>query len=74
MALYTIIRIYEVPARNRIEATDRMIEALTLRVEGDFHVKDIIRDPDAKPGEGSRVSLRPPEGWLGLIRKQLLGI
>jgi hypothetical protein len=70
-ALYTIIRIYEVPAKNRIEATDRMIEALTLRVEGDFHVKDIIRDPDAKPGQGSKVSLKPPEGWLGLTAKQL---
>jgi hypothetical protein len=74
MALYTIIGVYEVPAKNRIEATDRMIEALTLRVEGDFHVKDIIRDPDAKPGEGSKVTLKPPEGWLSLLRKQLLGV
>ena len=73
MALYTIIRIYEVPAKNRIEATDRMIEALALRVEGDFHVKDIIRDPDAKPGEGAKVTLRRPDGWLTLMRKQLLG-
>jgi hypothetical protein len=74
VALYTIIRIYQVPADNQIEATDRMIEALALRVEGDFHVKDIIRDPDAKPGEGSKVTLKPPDGWLSLIRKQLLGI
>jgi hypothetical protein len=72
-ALYTIIRIYEVPAENRIQATDRMIEALALRVEGDFHIKDIIRDPDAKPGQGTKVTLKPPDGWLSLIRKQLLG-
>jgi hypothetical protein len=73
MALYTIIRIYEVPAHNQIDATDRMIEALALHVERDFHVKDIIREPDAKPGQGKKVSLKPPEGWLGLIRKQLIG-
>ena len=73
MALYTIIRIYEVPGENRIEATDRMIEALALRVEHDFHVKDIIRDPDAKTGQGKQVTLKPPDGWLTMIRKQLLG-
>jgi hypothetical protein len=49
MAVYTIIRIYEVPADTRQQATDRMLEALVLHVERDFHVKDIIRDPGAKP-------------------------
>ena len=73
MALYTIIRVYEVPASNRIEATDRMIEALALHVERDFHVKDIIRDPDAKPGQGKPVSLLPPAGWLTLLKRQLSG-
>ena len=43
MATYTIIRIYEVPADNQQQATDRMMETLVLRVEKDFHVKDIIR-------------------------------
>ena len=73
MAVYTIIRVYEVPADTQQQATDRMIEAVTLRVESDFHVKDIIRDPDAKPGQGTKVSLKPPEGWLSLLRKQLTG-
>ena len=73
MALYTIIRVYEVPASNRIEATDRMMEALALHVERDFHVKDIIRDPGAKPGQGKPVSLKPPAGWLSLIARQLAG-
>ena len=72
-ALYTIIRIYEVPAKNRIEATDRMIEALALRVEGDFHVKDIIRAPGSKPGQGKQVDLKPPAGWLTLLVRQLTG-
>ena len=73
MALYTIIRVYEVPASNRIEATDRMMEALALHVERDFHVKDIIREPDAKPGQGKPVSLLPPAGWLTRLKRQLTG-
>src|SRR5512144_1428583 len=73
MALFTIIRIYQVPADNRIEATDRMLEALTLGVEEDFHVKDILREPNGKQGSGVRVSLKPEKGWGTLLRDQLLG-
>ena len=73
MAVYTIIRIYEVPADTRQQATDRMLEALVLHVEHDFHVKDIIRDPSAKPGQGKRVELRPPAGWFTLLVRQLTG-
>jgi hypothetical protein len=73
MAVYTIIRIYEVPADTRQQATDRMLEALVLHVERDFHVKDIIRDPGAKPGQGKQVSLLPPAGWLTLVVRQLTG-
>jgi hypothetical protein len=73
MALYTIIRVYEVPADHRQQATDRMMEALLLHMEKDFHVKDVIRDPGAKPGQGREVRLLPPADWLTLIRQQLLG-
>jgi hypothetical protein len=57
MALFTIIRVYEVPAETKQQATDRMLEAIVLHVERDFHVKDIIREPGAKPGQGKPVSL-----------------
>jgi hypothetical protein len=70
MAVYTIIRVYKIPARNRIEATERMMEALELHVERDFHVRDYIREPDEKIGEGRPVNLRPA-GWLTLLREQL---
>ena len=70
MGLYTIIRVYEVPAENRIQATERMLEALMQHVEGDFHVKDYIREPGESPGKGHAVDLRPL-GWLTLIREQL---
>jgi hypothetical protein len=73
MALYTIIRVYEIPAENRIQATDRMMEALALHVERDYHVKDILREPGAKPGQGKKVELKPPTGWLTLLKQQLTG-
>ena len=46
MAVFTIMRIYEIPADNRIEATDRMLEALELHTEKDYHVTDILRNKD----------------------------
>ena len=73
MALWTIIRIYEIPGNNQMQATDRMMEAVALHVERDFHTKDIIRAPGAKPGEGKRISLDPPAGWLTLLKRQLSG-
>ena len=73
MAVFTIIRVYEVPADTQQQATDRMLEALVSHVERDFHVKDIIREPDAKPGQGKPVTLVPPAGWLTLVMQQLTG-
>ena len=48
-----------------------MLEAIVLHVERDFHVKDIIREPGAKPGQGKSVELRPVAGWLTLLKEQL---
>jgi len=73
MAVYTIIRVYEVPAESQQQATDRMLEAIVLHVERDFHVKDILREPGAKPGQGKEVRLIPPAGWLSLVVRQLTG-
>ena len=73
MPLFTIIRVYEVPADTQQQATDRMMEALALHVERDFHKKDIIREPGSKPGQGKPVILKPPAGWLSLIARQLAG-
>lgn len=71
MAIYIIIRLYRVPGRNQIEATDRMAEAIRLRVEGDFHVKDIVRRVGDKRGEWKRTNLRPARGWRELLKRQL---
>ncbi len=76
MAVCTIIRVYEVPADTQQQATDRMLEALVLHVEKDFHVKDIIREnveKGAKPGKWNAIKLAPPAGWLTLVVRQLTG-
>jgi hypothetical protein len=73
MAVWTIIRVYEVSAQSQIEATDRMLEAILVGREKYYHVKDIIRAPEAKPGAGVLVSLEPPRGFMALLREQLLG-
>jgi hypothetical protein len=72
MAVYTIIRVYEVPADSVQQATERMLEALMFHVERDFHVKDIIRKPNEKPGQGKAIDLRPT-GWLTLMIRQITG-
>jgi hypothetical protein len=76
MAVYTIIRIYEVPAASQQQATDRMLEAIAFHVEKDFHVKDIIREKvekGVKPGKWAPAKLAPPAGWLTLALRQLTG-
>ena len=73
MALYKIIRIYHVPASSRIEATDRMMEALAFRVERDYHVMDYIKSPQDEKGKGTKVDLRPPKGFMTALLDQLLG-
>ena len=73
MGTWTIIRVYKIPADNEYQATNRMLEALALHVEKDFHVIDIIREPGAKSGEGDVVDLTPPPGWKTLFRQQRTG-
>ena len=70
MAIYTIIRVYEVPAETKQQATERMLEALMFHMEKDFHIKDIIRELGQKAGQGKALDLRPA-GWLTLLREQL---
>ena len=53
MAVYTIIRVYEVPADNRIQATERMLEALQMHTERTYHINDYIREPGEGTGKNS---------------------
>jgi hypothetical protein len=70
MAIYIIIRLYRVPGRNQVEATDRMAEAVRLHVEGDYHVRDVVKSPGDKE-EVRIVHFKPDRGWIELLKKQL---
>jgi hypothetical protein len=73
MAIYKIMRIYEVPAENQIEATNRMMEALVLQVEEHWHVTDIIRGPEDPQGKGKTINLQPSKGWIETLVDQIRG-
>jgi hypothetical protein len=72
MPKYKIGRVYEVLAKDRIEATDRLMEAIACGDEKLFHVYDVIR-PSDDPGRPEPVRLEPPTGWMRLLREQLIG-
>ena len=71
MAIYKIMRIYEVPAENQIEATNRMMESLLLHVERDYHVTDYVKTPEDANGKGRKIDLTPPKGWLSMLLQEL---
>jgi hypothetical protein len=71
MAVYTIIRIYEIPANSRYEATDRLMEALELHTEKAYHVKDVVRSPNEKWGKV--IAKKPATKWGTIFKRQLTG-
>jgi hypothetical protein len=73
VARYKIVRIYVVPGRDQIQATDRFRRAIELGVEKDFHTTDYVRLEGEPSGQGVRVSLAPSKGWLELLADQLFG-
>lgn len=73
MSVYTIIRVYEVPGKNQIDATNAMMEAMELRVEKGYHTRDYIRPVEGKPGTGKPVDLTPPKGFMAALLAQLTG-
>jgi hypothetical protein len=73
MPIYKIMRIYEVPGKSQIEATNRMMEALALHVESDYHVTDFVKSAEDPKGKGQRISLKPGKGWGATFLEQVLG-
>jgi len=73
MPVYKIIRIYQVPAKDQIEAGNRMMQAIALRVERDYHVMDYVKSPDDGLGKGTKVNLEAPKGWVSGFLEQLFG-
>jgi hypothetical protein len=73
MPIYKIMRIYEVPGKDQVEATDSMMQALTLHVESDYHLTDFVKSPDDPKGKGQRISLKPAKGWGATFLEQVFG-
>jgi hypothetical protein len=73
MPIYKIMRIYEVPGKDQVQATNRMMEALALGVESDYHLTDYIKKPDDPRGKGEKLNLKPPKGWGTTFLDQILG-
>jgi hypothetical protein len=71
--VFRIIRIYEIPATDRIEATDRMLEALELHTEEDYHVTDLVREHGDTPAHSYPVDLRPPAKMVTIFKRQITG-
>jgi hypothetical protein len=49
MPLFTIMHIYEVPARNQYEATDELMTARKHNFDKVFLKKVIVKDAEPKP-------------------------
>jgi hypothetical protein len=77
MGHFVIMCIYEIPADDRIEATDTMLEALELGVEKDYHVRDIVKKTDDDASYFKPVDLtsaaKPPATMVTIFKRQLTG-
>ena len=77
VSLFTIMRIYEIPADDQIEATNRMLEALEFGIEKDYHVRDIVKKTDDDTSYFKPVDLtvpaKQPATMVTIFRRQLFG-
>jgi hypothetical protein len=60
MPLFTIIHIFEIPARNQYEASDALMEGRGTKQEKLYLVKTIIREEGGKPEKRITINNRPP--------------
>jgi hypothetical protein len=75
MAVFTIMRIYEIPADTRIAATERMLEALEFHTEKDYHVTDIVRNKDDMSADRhwKPVALPHAPNMVTIFKRQMTG-
>jgi hypothetical protein len=72
MATFRIFRIYEIPAETPVQATNRMVEAIVLHAEQNYHVMDYVKAPDDPKGKCWPIDLTPPKGWLSSMLEELV--
>jgi hypothetical protein len=75
MALFTIMHIYEVPARNQHEATDELMLARKHQFDKVFLKKVIVKEAGVKPVR-DKVNVfepKPPARWGTIFKRQITG-
>jgi hypothetical protein len=75
MPLFTIMHIYEVPARNQIAATDELMTARQNHFDKVFLKKVIVKDAEPKlPQDKVNVfAPKKPAKWGTIFKRQLTG-
>jgi hypothetical protein len=46
MPVYTIFRKYQIEAKNVSDATKKLLEAVELKKDEDYHISDSVREAD----------------------------
>jgi hypothetical protein len=75
MPLYTIMHIYEVPAKNQIAATDELMRARKHNFDKVFLKKVIVKDAGVKPPQ-EKVNVfvpKKPVKWGTIFKRQMTG-
>jgi hypothetical protein len=76
MALFVIMHIFEVPAKDQIEATDELMRAREHKYDKVYLKKVIVKEAEPKlPRDKVNVFADPkkPAKWGTIFRRQLTG-
>ena len=76
MPRFTIMHIYEIPARNQIEATDELMIARQNHFEKTFLKKVLVKDAEELKPFRHKVNVfepKPLAKWGTIFRRQVLG-
>jgi hypothetical protein len=75
MSLFTIMHIYEVPARNQYEATDELMLARKNHFDKVYLKKVIVKETEPKlPREKVNVfAPKKPAKWGTIFKRQITG-
>jgi hypothetical protein len=74
MPLFTIMQIYEVPARNQYEATDELMKARKQNFDKVYLKKVIVKETEPKlPRDKVNVFAQKPARWGTIFKRQITG-
>jgi hypothetical protein len=74
MPLFTIMHIYEVPARNQYEATDEPMTARKHNFDNVYLKKVLVKETEPKlPRETVNVFAQKPARWGTIFKRQMTG-